>query len=132
MPFTANLMTGERKATKFLLAAPGANTDFVTDFTVAKHCTSLRIAVCLATSSVLNLMMVDAGATSANVLAAGLNGNVALTAGALYTFSVPVTRTEDGEADDATGSNVINYNFQVETNGVINLLIVDEMVGAVI
>lgn len=96
-------------------AAPGANTDIITDFT-PKSDAILEVTVSLTTSSVLNLVYTD-GTTE---YADGLNGNTALTAGALYTFEV------DAPASDQ-GGDALTYNFQVETDSVIRCLYVREV-----
>ena len=105
-------------------AAPGANTDFATDFTVGAAVTALRITACLSTSSVLNMMQSD----GSNENAMSLNAGDALTANALYTFTVGVRRTDDGTE---TGDFLV-YNFQVATDSVIETFMVEGITGGVV
>lgn len=98
------------------LAAPGADTDFPAAVASGfKGVTggAFRITVALATTSVLNLRVTD-GSTP---YTQALNDNTALTAGNLYTFVV-------GCHADYT------YAFQVETDSIIQTLIVDVVTGA--
>ncbi len=65
------------------VAAPGANTDTITDITWGQEDTA-RVTVQVATSSVVNLMVSRGGTEKA----LGLNSNNALVAGAVYQFDV--------------------------------------------
>ena len=104
------------KTRKYALAAPGANTNMLsTGLTSAYPVSAFRVTVRLATASVFNLHTTDG--TTAYVT--GLNNSVALAAGDLYTFSFGV-------------NNGLTYNFQVETDGIISILQVDEIPGAVL
>lgn len=62
------------------VAAPGANTDAITNITWVDG--RLRLYVQVETSTVVNLMVHD----GTNEIDYGLNGNSALAAGALYVF----------------------------------------------
>lgn len=106
--------------TEYAKAAPGANTTFST-FKVSPVCGMVRITVALTTSSVLNLTVTDG--TTAYVL--GLNGSVALAAGDVYSWVLPLRYTSNGD-DGGTG---LTYGFQVETDSVVRLLFVDLVTG---
>lgn len=110
-------MTGTAKADKYRaisvdweVAAPGANTDAITDITWSSE-RALRLTIQCDTSTVVNLM-VTSGATE-NAL--GMNANTALVAGALYTFDV------HGVPDGAT------VNVQVETDSALPVVAVGEI-----
>ena len=119
-------------ATVWRGSAPGANTNILTDnFKVGFTASAIRISVQLAASSVLNLMASD----GTNTEALALNDNAALTAGALHTFTVGARRTTTGLSKQEhleTPGTELSYNFQVETDGVITYLVVDEVQGAVL
>ena len=101
-----------RRATKFNLAAPGANTAILTsNLTPAEGATLIRVGVALAAGSVFNITATD-GATAHKW---GLNASAALQAADYYSFEVVADRT-------------LAYNFEVETDGIIELLIVDDIV----
>ena len=101
---------------KYALAAPGANTNMLTTgLTPVYPVSAFRVTVRLATTSVFNLHSTDG--TTAYVT--GLNNSVALAAGDLYTLSFGV-------------NNSLTYNFKVETDGIIAMLQVDEVVTGVI
>ena|SRR3990167_2269979 len=105
--------TSLRVARKYALAAPGVNTNMLATGVVPKATGSaFRVTVSLTTASVFNVHMTDG--TTAYVI--GLNASVALQAGDLYTFTF-------------SADPLLTYNFQVETDGVIRTLIVDEIVG---
>lgn len=106
--------------TEYAKPAPGANTTFST-FKVSPVCGMVRITVCLATTSVLNLTCTDATTAYVN----GLNGSVALAAGDVYGWTFPLRYTSNG--DDA--GTVLTYGFQVETDSVIRFLFVDLVSG---
>ena len=90
------------------VAAPGANTDILaTDLTPSGNVVAFGISVQLETASVFNVME-TIGGTTRDV--APLK-NAALVAGALYEFAISV--------DQAA-----TYNFQVETDSVIDRLYV--------
>ena len=97
-------------------SAPGANSDILASALVPSKAAAYRITVQLAVGSIFNVMV---GKTGNTTIACALNSNTALTAGATYTFSM-------GVDSDQT------YNFQVETDGQIDLLQVDEVTGGVI
>jgi hypothetical protein len=103
------------KSDNFNVPAPGANSDILTTSLTPIYGAAFRITVCLATASVFNVTITRSGTT----YTAGLNSSVALNAGDLYTFVFGVST-----------SNA--YNFQVETNGVIRILQVDEVSSGVI
>ena len=105
--------------------APGANTDILsTDLTPDRTVSAYRITVACDTGTVFNVM-IDDGSSATHAF--GLNGNTALTAGAIYTFVFGVTATDDG----LKNGTACSYNFQVETDSDIHLL-VDEVHGPVI
>ena len=93
------------------IAAPGANTDAITDITWGSRGEACRVTVQVATSSIVNLM-VTRGATE-NAL--GLNSNTALVAGAVYTFDIHGMQGAD------------TVNFQVETDSIIDTLAIGSL-----
>lgn len=100
----------------FNRAAPGANTNIATTaLTPAYPVSAFRITVALATASVFNVTE-TVGATTNTY---GLNASAALNAGDVYTFVMGV-------------NNSATYNFQVETDGIIRKLQVDEIPKGVI
>lgn len=124
IPGTDNITRCIPYATQYNTAAPGADTDFLTDFTVGSLVSALRITICLSTSSVLNLAVTDG--TTAHAMA--LNGGTALTANALYTFTVGARRTKDGTED---GTQLV-YNLQVATDSVIEYVMVEGVTGGLL
>lgn len=101
------------------ISAPGANTNiFSTGITPVYPVGALRVTVCLATASVFNLRVINTPAGGSTAFTIGLNASSALNAGDLYTFTFGC-------------NNDLTYNFQVETDGIINVLQVEEIpVGA--
>jgi len=105
--------------------APGANTNILTtDLTPDRTVSAYRLTVRCETATVFNVI-IDIGASAD--LVCGLNGDTALSAGCLYTFVFGVTGTTDG----LKAGTACTYNFQVETDSDIFLL-VDEVHGPVI
>lgn len=103
-------------SSNFNVSAPGANTNILAEGVVpSRHDGVMRVTVQVATGSVLNVMVTQGATTKA----CGLNGNVALTAGCLYTFSFAVRANR-------------TYNFQVETNVALDVLDVEEVWGSVL
>ena len=98
----------------YALAAPGANTNAITPVTPHDTSSMLRVTVVLAVASVFNVQTTD-GTTAYTW---GLNGSVPLNAGDLYVFEFPC-------------SSLQTYSFRVETDGIIQTLLVDEIRGAV-
>lgn len=103
------------KSDNFNVSAPGANTNILSTSLTPAYGGAFRVTVCLATSSVFNVTITRSGTTKT----CGLNASTALNAGDLYTFSFGVS----------TGNT---YNFQVETNSIINILQIDEVSSGVI
>lgn len=109
-------------------SAPGPNKNIVAtangaEATVANRLrpkfgvSALRITVALATASVFNVVVRRASGEQDRVL--HLNGGTALDAEEVYTFTMGCSKAN-------------YYDFQVETNGVIRLLQVDEIPGGVL
>lgn len=108
--------TIRRLAAVFNQAAPGANTNILAaDIVPYTKTSAFRVTVCLPTSSVFNLVATQ-GATTFTI---SLNKAVALVANALYPFSFGV--------NDST-----TYNFRVATDGIINVLNVEEVEGGIL
>lgn len=127
---SGSIPTCRRVATGHALAAPGANTSFLSATVTADGTTGLqpsaracmyRIQISLATGSVLNLYLTDG--TTAYTIA--LNGGTALTAGVLYAWSILASRTKED------GTTPLTYQLRVATDSVIQTLIIDEVIGAV-
>jgi len=94
------------------LAAPGANTDIFTAVTPKDGVYAWRVTVALTTSSVFNVSATD-GTTPH---AWGLDASGALNAADLYSFEHSV-------------SPGVSYSYQIETDGVVEYLAVDELVS---
>lgn len=104
---------------KYALAAPGANTDIFSTALAPNHNGScFRVAVVLTTASVFNFTVTN-GTTGYTV---GLNNSVALAAGDMYIFEFPAPKFSS-----LGGSTALSYNFQVETDSIVNMLVVDEI-----
>ena len=111
------------RATVYALAAPGANTNIITPFSVGDNASAIRVTVCLTTASVFNVRVTD-GSTAYSM---GLNASSALNAGDLYTFTFGARHYSS-----QTGTTALTYSFQVETDSVINYLLVEEIIGAAV
>lgn len=103
------------KSDNFNVAAPGANTNILSTSLTPTYGAAFRITVCLATASVFNMTVTRSGTT----FTCGINSSVALNAGDLYAFTLGV-------------STANTYNFQVETDGIIRVLQIDEVSSGVI
>ena len=113
------------KYTGFNISAPGANTDIISGgIKFSPQAAVCRVTVALTTSSVFNVECTDGSTTHVW----GLNESGALNAGDLYTFTFAVRANATG----LDGGSDLTYNFQVETDGVIECLFVEEVVGPVI
>ena len=106
-------------ASVFNMAAPGANTDILGSNLTLKEGGAWRITVGLTTSSIFNVVITDG--TTSHVL--GLNSSSALNAADLYTFTFGGSPIESNSGN----SNTLSINFQVETDSVIEYLIVEEV-----
>lgn len=111
------------KAKAYALAAPGANTNMLSSNVTIETpgSAALRVTVSLTTASVFNLRVTD-GTTAYDI---GLNGSVALTAGDLYSFTFSALKANSAGV-------ALEYNFRVETDGVVRFLCVEEITGGVI
>lgn len=99
----------------FNQSAPGANTDiFATALTTQYTASTIRITVVLATASVFNVTITRSGTT----FTCGMNESNTLNSGDMYTFTFGA-RSGD------------SLNCRVETDGVIRILRIDELSGAV-
>lgn len=103
---------------KHALAAPGADTNMVTAFTPGASTNYLEVQISLATASILDLRVTD-GTTAYSI---ALNNGVALNASQLYRFDVLCAHV--------AGSTTLTYSLRVRTNGVIQNLVIREVVGA--
>lgn len=98
------------------IAAPGVSTNIITtSITPARGVYALRVTVALTVSSVFNVAATDG--TTAH--AWGLNASAALNAADLYSFEFSVHADPD--------SSSVTYNFQVESDGVVECLLVDQL-----
>lgn len=113
-----------RRAVVYNLAAPGAATDILSaDLTPNHEGCMYHIFVVLETASVFNHVIVDsAGAPVTKTIA--LNGGVALLANTQYEFWCTGAKTANLSG---TATGPLKHNWQVATNGVIALLVVDEV-----
>ncbi len=112
------------KYSGFNVSAPGANTGITGGINFSPQASVCRVTVALTTSSVLNVTCTDGSTTHKW----GLNASDALNAADLYTFSFAVRASATGLA----GGAALTYDFEVETDGVIEQLLVDEVVGPVV
>jgi len=103
-------MIGSYTASRnFNVTAPGANTNILSTSITPRADGVMRLTIVLAVSSVFNVTITNGGTT----FTCGLNSSTTLNSGDLYFFSF--------------GMNSSNtYNYQVETNGVIRVLQVEE------
>lgn len=124
------------RAYLFHRAAPGANTAIITKAPNGSTITGLtpqsgvgafRVTIQLATGSVLDATVSDGTTTTTS----HLNGGTALTAGCLYTFCFGVCDRVPTLDQNAAPLPLV-WNFQIETNGVIDLLQVDEVANGVL
>lgn len=114
-----------RKYSYFNISAPGANTGIITNGVKFTESAGVcRVAVALTTSSVFNVTCYD-GTTTHKW---GMQQSAPLNAGDMYVFYFPVAAYDTG----LNTGNALTYNFEVETDGVIEHLIVDEVIGAVV
>lgn len=120
-----------RVATAHALAAPGANTSFLsstvtadgtTGITPSPHANAYRVTISLATASVLDVYVTDGSTAYTQHL---FNG-ASLTAGTLYTCVFGVSRTT------GDGATTLTYQLRVVTNSVIQTLLIDEVNGPVL
>lgn len=118
--------TANAKVTEWNRSAPGANVGIVSGgFKVSPCCSMLRITLVLATTSVVNLTITD----GSQARAIGVNGNTAITAETWWTGVVPVRNNTTGAGVNGTSLTEFTYNIEVETDGAIWLLWVDEVTG---
>jgi len=103
------------RAKVFNQSAPGADTNILSSSLTPTMDGAFRLTICLATASVVNVTITQSSTT----FICGLNSSAPLQAGDLYTFVFGVSAAN-------------SYNFQVETNGVIRILQVDEISGGVL
>ena len=104
-------MAAIRRATVFNGTAPGANTDILSSaITPRQGSLQARLTVALTTGSVLNVTATDGTTTHAW----GLNASAALQAADLYEFEFGTDPS-------------LSYNVQVETDGVIEQLLWDDL-----
>lgn len=134
-PPTARGQAGPESLTlKFLgynIAAPGATTNIITKsptgatitgLTPRNATAALRVTVCLATTSIFDCNVTD-GTTA---FTWHLNGGTSLTGGCIYSFEIPASGLAATQTQ-TTSPKALVWNFQVETNGVIQELEVDEV-----
>ena len=107
-----NGIKSARLSNSYTVAAPGANTDILaTALTPLWDASTFYVYAVLATTSVLNYTETD-GTTLYTV---GLNKSVGLGSGDGYLFKFPTVKGN-------------SYNFQVETDGIIQVMRVTEVV----
>lgn len=117
------MATLARRAVVFNLSAPGANTDILAaDLTPNHEGCSFRVIVVLETASVFNHVIVDSAGSPVTKTTA-LNSGVALLANTQYEFWC--TGAKSPLSGTATGP--LKHNWQVATNGIIALMVVDEV-----
>ncbi len=103
------------------IAAPGANTNIFTALTpTAGEASTWRLQISLATASVVNLRVTDGTTAYTQNL---FNGD-SLVASRLFTCQFMVAATSS-----LSGTTALTYSIQVATDGVIQTLIIDEVLG---
>lgn len=107
------------KGVKIALAAPGAATAIFGGLVPVLYASTFRVTVRLATGSIFNATVTPTGGSKITM---ALNGGVALSAGNVYTFDLPV-RKHNGAATPVSNS----YDFEIATDGVVSYLQVDEL-----
>lgn len=105
-------------------SAPGANTGITGGIKFGANASACRVTVALTTSSVFNVTCTDGSTTHKW----NLNDGTALGAAKLKTFTFAVRATDDG----TESGTALTYDFEVETDGVIETLLVEEITGGVI
>ena len=107
-------MAAIRRAAIFNGAAPGANTDILSDsITPTQGCVFARVAMCTSTATIIKLTASDGTTTHSIVLTAN-PGTATSPANTLYKFEFGV--------DPA-----LSYNVQVGTDSVIEQLLWDDI-----
>ena len=104
----------------FNISAPGANTGIVnaeTSSALNVRDGRLRITIALTTSSVVNVTCTDGSTTHKW----GLNSSSALNAADLYSFELGCSRL--------SGATLLSWDVEIETDGVIELLVIENPVG---
>lgn len=94
---------------------------FASTFRPIQANSALRITICVQTSGVLYLRETS-GATSLDM---ALNGGTALTANAIYTFTL-ASRVY------STGTTTINYSLRLAAGGTVSMARVEEISGGVL
>jgi len=123
-PEFAAKMVCRAKYTGFNVSAPGANAGITGGMKFSPQASVARVTVALTTSSVINVTCTD-GTTTHKW---GLNESGALNAADLYTFTFAVRANATGLAGGAD----LTYDIEVETDSVIEVLFIEEVIGAVI
>jgi len=101
-----------RRTEVYDLAAPGSDTDIFTALEPRGGGYAWRVTVALTVASVFNVSATDG--TTPHIW--GLNASAALNAADLYSFEHSV-------------SPGVSYSYQIETDGVVEYLAVDELVS---
>jgi hypothetical protein len=123
-PESTNDLRCRAKYTGFNVSAPGADTGITSGVKFTPSASVCRITIALTTSSVVNITCTDGSTTHKW----GLNASAALNAADLYTFTFAVRANATGLA----GGLDLTYDVEVETDSIIEILLLDEVVGAVI
>lgn len=105
------------------LAAPGANTDIFTALTPSNRCVAFRLQICLTTTSKVDVRVTDATTAYSQHLFA----NADCTAGNLYTCVFLAAASPTTNAPTKT----LTYSIRVQTDSVIQTLLLDELIGPV-
>ena len=101
-----------RRASLYNLAAPGSNTNIFTAIGPKAGSYNWRVCVALTTSSVFNISATNG--TTGHIF--GLNASAALNAADIYCFEHAVDQAN-------------TYSYQIETDGIVEMLTVDELVS---
>lgn len=102
-------------------AAPGANTNAFTAVTPTPNCCAWRLSMSFATTTKVDIRVTD-GTTAYSI---HLFANADCTASCEYTATIAVAATSDG-------STALTYSLRVQTDSVIQKLIIDEICGPVL
>ena len=101
-------------------AAPGSNTNCFTALTPSDHASAWRMQIAVATGGIIDLRVTD-GTTA---YSQSLFDGAALTAGRLYTCQFLVSSTSS-----LSGTTALTYSIRLQTDSVIQTLIIDEVQG---
>jgi hypothetical protein len=111
-----------RLAAVYAGAAPGANTDIFTAVKFSPDATCARLTIALTTGSKVDVRVTN-GTTA---YSQHLFANADCTAGCVYTCAFGVRRFANN------GTTLLTYSIRLQTDGIIQTLNLEEVIGPVI